>query len=68
MTWVCLGDRTAPSVDLILFPSDVDGKSVDSRNRIMDLLLPLTFAVFWVRPFFVTSSLLQPIVPPLSST
>jgi hypothetical protein len=54
-------------VDLTLSPSDaLNGESVDSRNNIMDILLPFTFAWFRVRPFLSLSPLpfSQPIVPP----
>jgi hypothetical protein len=47
-------------VDLTLFPTDaLNGESNDSRNKVIDILLPLTFAWFRVRPlsFLVTSSL-----------
>lgn len=62
-----LYDRASPPVDLTLSPSDaLDGESIDSRNKVMDILLPLSFAWFRVRLFLSLSPLpfSQPIVPP----
>lgn len=60
------------SVDLTLVPSSdaLNGESIDTRNKIMDILLPLTFASFRVRPFRSLSPLpfSQPITSPLPPT
>ncbi len=65
---MCVFERShSTSVDLTLFPSDaLNGESVDSRNKLMDILLPLTFAWFRVRPFRSLSPLpfSQPITSP----
>jgi hypothetical protein len=46
-------------------PSDaLNGESIDSRSKVMDILLPLTFAWFRVRPFLSSSHpFFRPIVP-----
>jgi hypothetical protein len=54
------------AVDLTLLPSDaLNGESIDSRNKVMDILLPLTFAWFRVRPFRSLSPL--PLFQPITS-
>jgi hypothetical protein len=54
-------------VDLTLFPSDaLNGESIDSRNKVMDILQPLTFAWFRVRPFRSLSPL--PFSQPITTT
>ena len=53
-------------MDLTLFPSDaLNGESIDSRNKVMDVLLPFSFAWFRVRRFLSLSPLpfSRPIVP-----
>jgi hypothetical protein len=57
-------------VDLTLFPSDtLNGESFDSRNKVVDILFPLTLAWFRVRPFRSLSPLpfSQPIISPPTS-
>lgn len=47
-----LYDRASLSVDLTLFPSDaLNGESIDSRNKVVEVLLPFSFAWFRVRRF-----------------
>ena len=49
-----------------LFPSDaLNGESIDSRNKVIGILLPLTFAWFRVRPFRSLSPL--PFSQPITS-
>ncbi len=48
---VCFERLHSTSVDLTVFPSDaLNGEPNDSRNKVIDILLPLTFAWFRVRP------------------
>jgi hypothetical protein len=47
----------------------LNGESIESRDKIMDIMLPLTFAWFRVRPFFpFSSSPLPTRSPPPCST
>ena len=58
-------DRAPPSFPRRIRSSGaLNGESIDSRDEIMDILLPFTLAWFRVRPFLSYSHLpFQPIVP-----